>query len=75
MRSITRSLADTPLILKGGTALLFAYGLNRFSEDLDFDSNKHLRLENRIEKAAGNLVKIDSVDVPKIVLYSSTTAC
>lgn len=65
MRSITRSLADTPLILKGGTALLFAYGLDRFSEDLDFDSNKHLRLENRIEKAAGTLVKIDSVDVPK----------
>jgi predicted nucleotidyltransferase component of viral defense system len=65
MRSIARSLADTPLILKGGTALLFAYGLDRFSEDLDFDCNKHLRLENRIEKVADPLVKIDSVDVPK----------
>jgi predicted nucleotidyltransferase component of viral defense system len=65
MRSIARSLSDTPLILKGGTALLLAYGLDRFSEDLDFDSNKHLRLENRIEKASGPLVKIESVDVPK----------
>ncbi len=65
MKSIARSLADTPLILKGGTALLFAYGLDRFSEDLDFDSNKYLRLENRIEKATGPLVKIDSVDIPK----------
>ncbi|OOH72830.1 nucleotidyl transferase AbiEii/AbiGii toxin family protein [Leptospirillum ferriphilum] len=65
MKSIARSLADTPLILKGGTALLFAYGLDRFSEDLDFDSNKHLRLENRIEKATGPLLKIDSVDVLK----------
>ncbi len=65
MRSIARSLSDTPLILKGGTALLLAYGLNRFSEDLDFDSNKHLRLENRIEKASGPLVKVESVDVPK----------
>ena len=65
MRSIARSLADSPLILKGGTALLFGYGLDRFSEDLDFDSNKHLRLENRIAKAAVPLVRIDSVDVPK----------
>ena len=65
MRSIARSLSDTPLILKGGTALLLAYGLDRFSEDLDFDSNKHLRLENRIEKASGPLVKVDSVDVSK----------
>ena len=29
MRSIARSLSDTPLILKGGTTLLLAYGLNR----------------------------------------------
>jgi predicted nucleotidyltransferase component of viral defense system len=65
MKSVARSLADTPLILKGGTALLFAYGLDRFSEDLDFDSNKHLRLENRIEKATIPFVRIDSVDVLK----------
>ncbi|MHB1287667.1 MAG: nucleotidyl transferase AbiEii/AbiGii toxin family protein [Leptospirales bacterium] len=65
MENIARSLSDTPLILKGGTALLLAYGLDRYSEDLDFDSNKHLRLENRIEKSTGPLVKIDSVDVPK----------
>ena len=65
MRSIAKSLADTPLILKGGTALLFAYGLDRFSEDLDFDSNKPLRLENRIEKAVGPFVRIVSIDTPK----------
>lgn len=28
---------DAPFILKGGTALMFYYGLPRFSEDLDFD--------------------------------------
>lgn len=27
-----------PYILKGGTALMFCYGLDRFSEDLDFDA-------------------------------------
>lgn len=31
--------ANTPLILKGGTALMLCYGLNRFSEDLDFDAS------------------------------------
>jgi len=64
MRSIAKSLADTPLILKGGTALLFAYGLDRFSEDLDFDS-KSLHLENRLEKAVGPFVRIVSIDNPK----------
>jgi len=26
-----------PMVLKGGTALKLCYGLDRFSEDLDFD--------------------------------------
>lgn len=29
----------TSLVLKGGTALMLCYGLNRFSEDLDFDAS------------------------------------
>jgi hypothetical protein len=33
MSAIAKSVADTPLILKGGTALLLCYGLDRFSED------------------------------------------
>ena len=28
---------EKPLVLKGGTALMLGYGLQRFSEDLDFD--------------------------------------
>jgi hypothetical protein len=32
--------ASSPLVLKGGTALMMCYKLNRFSEDLDFDSLK-----------------------------------
>jgi predicted nucleotidyltransferase component of viral defense system len=38
-----------PMVLKGGTALKFCYGLDRFSEDLDFDSIKPLNLEHSIE--------------------------
>ena len=38
-----------PMVLKGGTALKLCYGLDRFSEDLDFDSIKPLNLEHSIE--------------------------
>jgi len=34
------ALKDMPLILKGGTALMLFYELDRFSEDLDFDAYK-----------------------------------
>ena len=38
MRDIARDIHDLPMVLKVGTALLLCYGLDRFSEDLDFDS-------------------------------------
>ena len=48
MLAVLRNIADTPLVLKGGTALLLAYGLDRFSEDLDFDAPHKLNLSSRI---------------------------
>lgn len=55
MRRIARSAAELPLALKGGTALLLCYGLDRYSEDLDFDGNKKVNLAGRIARvlAAG----------------------
>lgn len=55
MRRIARSAAELPLALKGGTALLLCYGLDRYSEDLDFDGNKKVNLASRIARvlAAG----------------------
>ena len=50
MHNIVQSLADTPYVLKGGTALMFGYDLDRFSEDLDFDSVKKLNLETKIKE-------------------------
>jgi predicted nucleotidyltransferase component of viral defense system len=52
MKAVVRECADLPLVLKGGTGLLFGYGLPRFSEDLDFDSVKKMRLETKIKSAA-----------------------
>ena len=51
MIAIAQAVMDTPLVLKGGTALMLAYGLDRFSEDLDFDSPVKLNLESKIRKA------------------------
>lgn len=44
MRSICQAsfTERKPLVLKGGTALLLGYGLDRFSEDLDFDLTTRL---------------------------------
>ncbi len=38
MKEVLKALSSKELIFKGGSALLFGYGLDRFSEDLDFDS-------------------------------------
>ena len=36
------SIAEEPLVFKGGTYLWFADGLDRFSEDLDFTASELL---------------------------------
>jgi predicted nucleotidyltransferase component of viral defense system len=50
MRSIARDFKDLPMVLKGGTALLLCYGLDRFSEDLDFDAPKKFNIAPRVER-------------------------
>jgi len=46
-----------PMVLKGGTALKLCYGLDRFSEDLDFDCAKSLNLESSIAAVFARLGK------------------
>ncbi len=58
MREICFSVSDTPMVLKGGTALLLCYELDRPSEDLDFDSSKKMGLERRVENALGDRYRI-----------------
>ncbi|QVL44164.1 MAG: nucleotidyl transferase AbiEii/AbiGii toxin family protein [Alcanivorax sp.] len=65
MRAIVRNVSDTPLVLKGGTALMFAYNLPRFSEDLDFDSPKKINLKNRIEEALKHIACVNTLTTPK----------
>ena len=44
---IAKEVSAKDLVLKGGTSLLFGYGLNRYSTDLDFNTS---RKTNHIDK-------------------------
>ena len=54
------------LIFKGGTALFFFYGLDRFSEDLDFTEIKKLNLEKLKKKLSDYLTIINIFHEVKI---------
>ncbi len=49
------------MVLKGGTALLLCYGLDRFSEDLDFDAPKKFKIAGRVEKILSQKAKGHSI--------------
>lgn len=65
MRSILVGAAETPLVLKGGTALLMTYGLDRFSEDLDFDSPQKVNLLRIVERRMPPGFAIAKLDTTK----------
>lgn len=66
MAEIAKSTSDSPTALKGGTALLLAYGLDRYSEDLDFDSTKPLNLKKRINDSAKELdIEVKAIHLKK----------
>ena len=47
---IAKAVSAKDLVLKGGTSLLFGYGLNRYSTDLDFNTTKRINhISNIIE--------------------------
>lgn len=62
-----------PMVLKGGTALRLCYGLDRFSEDLDFDCAKSLNLEPSIKEVFTHLGKSQShLRTPDISIKKDT---
>lgn len=51
MRAVALRMQTTPYVLKGGTALALFYGLNRHSEDLDFDDcGKRFSIKNQVRE-------------------------
>ena len=63
MSLILRELQDRPMILKGGTALMLGYGLDRFSEDIDLDAKKSFSLESSIKKACDRSADFKLLDI------------
>jgi predicted nucleotidyltransferase component of viral defense system len=59
MRAVAERLQDTPYILKGGTALILTRSLDRYSTDLDFDSDRKINLSGRIEVALKTIREIE----------------
>lgn len=65
MRAVAQDLSNLPLALKGGTALLFCYGLDRFSEDIDLDGSKKLNLENRLDAVLARVTSSHDIRIAK----------
>lgn len=59
---------DKPLVLKGETALMLCYGLDRFSEELDFDLTKPLKTHLNIQKICDTAVKLEVRQGRKVAL-------
>lgn len=68
MKSVLKQVQDTGYVLKGGTALLLTRGLDRHSEDLDFDASKKLNLGKRVEKG----IKLSGVELLGIKTVKDT---
>lgn len=73
MRAILEEINSRglPSYLKGGTSLMFCYGLDRFSEDIDLNSEKSFNLKSIITKAAKS-PQIELKDI-KLVKDTDTT--
>lgn len=68
MKQILLNIASKnyPTYLKGGTALYLCHGLDRFSEDIDLNSEKKFNLETTIKEAALKAnIHIADINIPK----------
>lgn len=73
LRALYKSDAGSNYTLKGGTALLLCYGLDRFSEDIDLDGVKKVQLDASIRqgcKASGLPCKVTRTkDTDSVLRY------
>lgn len=65
LRAIAEEVSDLPMVLKGGTALLLCYGLDRFSEDLDFDGSRKFDMTSQITRAVARLTDMHTIHLAK----------
>jgi len=84
MKEILLKIASKnyPTYLKGGTALYLCHKLDRFSEDIDLNSEKKFNLESTIKEAAQRIgISVDRINITKdtgttkryMVYYNNTS--
>ncbi len=69
-------MSEKPLIFKGGTALILFYGLDRISEDLDFDCTYPINIKGIVKslECLGSIfIKKDTNTVKRIVLTDKSS--
>lgn len=64
LESVQKEMRDTEYVLKGGTGLLMSRSLDRFSEDLDYDTTRKRDLQKRIERGFSN-AKVELLSINK----------
>ena len=71
IQTVVKGLSDRPVVLKGGTALVLAYGMDRHSEDIDYDSNTRIDLVNELDRIMQGTRMIYEIDSKK---HTATTS-
>lgn len=66
MRAVLDKIGREHLVLKGGTALMFGYGIARSSRDLDFDATRPVRdIEKKLKDVDVEDVSVIGIDTLK----------
>lgn len=65
MQTVMKEIKNLPLALKGGTALLLCYDLDRFSEDLDLDGRKKVNIQSKIKSVFERTTLNHEIRMPK----------
>ena len=66
MRAVLDKIGREDLLLKGGTALMFGYGIQRVSRDLDFDARRPIRdIEEKLKDLDIDDVTVVGIDTLK----------
>jgi hypothetical protein len=69
LHGVAEVLSSLPSVLKGGSALIFGYQQQRYTEDLDYNASKFFRLDAKIGTALAHL----KASLHRIVVDKETT--
>ncbi|MDR0751878.1 MAG: nucleotidyl transferase AbiEii/AbiGii toxin family protein [Christensenellaceae bacterium] len=72
MRLVATGVVDEGIILKGGTGLLLCYGLDRFSDDMDFDPYSEKFNFERFQRTLEKILRDNGVPIERLNIKKDT---